>query len=506
MNRSINPRHILLPALAAALLAGAAACNKKSAATGISEYETATSVAVSKMTLKSDSKILSNLDSVFFSIDLNHGVIFNADSLPKGTDVSRLIPVITYSGEVTEATLTFDKDGEQKVSDYKSNPSDSIDFSHPVRLSLKAGDTGVAAQYIIKVNVHRNDPDSLIWDDLAVGRVPSRMADPRSQKTVAWRGRTATLVEESDGSYTWATTADLYAGQWSKSVSALPSAVRVRTMRAAGDAVYVLAEDGSLLESSDGLQWSLTGQTWAETVGAYGSVLLGIAGTPGSLRHVAWPAGAVAETPLEDGFPVSGFSAFGLVENRWASQPTGLMTGGRLADGALTAATWAFDGDSWARLDLTAQPPVEGAVVVPYLFYRPTNTSWVQREFDCWLLLGGRLADGSLNDKVYMTLNNGVNWAEAPQLMQLPPFMRPGWQADGVIAVSQRQADLADAWVAAANPALRPWMRIAYETDGYQIRWEAPYLYLVGGLDASGAMSDQIWRGVLARLNYAPLL
>ena len=51
-------------------------------------------VAVTRFYLKADSKVMNNLDSVFFSIDLENGVIFNADSLPKGTKISTLIPLL----------------------------------------------------------------------------------------------------------------------------------------------------------------------------------------------------------------------------------------------------------------------------------------------------------------------------------------------------------------------------------------------------------------------------
>ncbi|MDE7409414.1 MAG: hypothetical protein K2N09_05265, partial [Muribaculaceae bacterium] len=54
------------------------------------------SVAVTKFSLKSKKGSNVKLDSVFFSIDLNRGVIFNADSLPVGTDVTKLVPVIGY--------------------------------------------------------------------------------------------------------------------------------------------------------------------------------------------------------------------------------------------------------------------------------------------------------------------------------------------------------------------------------------------------------------------------
>ena len=52
------------------------------------EYVASQSVQVSGFRLASNDSVLANLDSVFFSIDLDRGLIYNADSLPVGTNVS----------------------------------------------------------------------------------------------------------------------------------------------------------------------------------------------------------------------------------------------------------------------------------------------------------------------------------------------------------------------------------------------------------------------------------
>ena len=71
MNKDLIVRHILPLTLTATMLGGAASCNKDSGSS-ITEYETAVSVAVTKFTLTADTKVMDNLDQVFFSIDLTH--------------------------------------------------------------------------------------------------------------------------------------------------------------------------------------------------------------------------------------------------------------------------------------------------------------------------------------------------------------------------------------------------------------------------------------------------
>ena len=126
----------LLIAIATTLITSA--CNSNSSD---DPYAISSDVTVLGFSLKKDISILSGIDSVFFSIDLQKGLIFNADSLPKGTDITRLIPIISYPSTVMSATITM-SDGSYKTGsiDYKNNPSDSIDFSGKVILTLIAQD------------------------------------------------------------------------------------------------------------------------------------------------------------------------------------------------------------------------------------------------------------------------------------------------------------------------------------------------------------------------------
>ena len=85
--------------------------------------------------LSEDDSVLKNLDTVFFSIDLNKGLIFNGDSAPYGTRTNKLVPRIRMLEGVSVANLieTSEK-GEETIHDYLTNPDDTIDFTRPVRL------------------------------------------------------------------------------------------------------------------------------------------------------------------------------------------------------------------------------------------------------------------------------------------------------------------------------------------------------------------------------------
>ena len=77
-----------------------AACNKKSDLEAFTEQST---LAVTDFSLKADTKN-PGLDSAYFAIDLDHGVIYNPDSLRPGTPINKIIPSISFSSDAVSYT------------------------------------------------------------------------------------------------------------------------------------------------------------------------------------------------------------------------------------------------------------------------------------------------------------------------------------------------------------------------------------------------------------------
>ncbi|MBP1542002.1 MAG: hypothetical protein ILA25_07515 [Prevotella sp.] len=85
--------------------------------------------------------------------------IENADSLPKGTDVKRVVCNITTRNN---GLVVIQDVGSDTLRYY--NASDSIDFSQTRRFVVMPSDGSTSnTQYDIKVNVHREKGDSLQW-------------------------------------------------------------------------------------------------------------------------------------------------------------------------------------------------------------------------------------------------------------------------------------------------------------------------------------------------------
>lgn len=391
------------------------------------------------------------------------------------------------------------------VVDFKKSPNDSIDFSGKVRLTLATEDNQLSKTYDIKVNVHKMVADSLMWDKNAFLPLPSMSAAPRDQRTVLLNNKVVTLISEDDATTTLATSTDLPGNAWSLSTLSLPFTPAIRSLTARGQELFILDTDGNLYSSADAETWTPCGVKWTTIVGAFGDRLLGINEIDGAYYHDTYPRSAgfiMTEIPAD--FPTEGLSEFHSFTSKWATEPIGLFTGGRSGD-TLSGETWAYDGATWAKISNSPLPAAEGIMMVPYFNYRQTATSWIQTEFSILLAIGGRLADGSLNRDVYLSYDNGVNWLKAQSLLQLPDYVPSVAYADALIRTSPMNADLNAMWQtrSSRNPATVK--RIQYFTDGTDISWECPYIYMFGGVDASARLNDRIWRAVLARLTFAPL-
>lgn len=501
--KTVKHYSILSTSGIAAILIGAgifSSCNKDS---DTEIYQAPVNLAVTAFSLKADSDN-PGLDSAYFAIDLDHGVIFNADSLRKGTRVDKIVANITFSSTVSEAVIEMTggttREGEI---DYKANPTDSIDFTGDVVLRVKADNNSIGTSYRIKVNVHNTDTDSLYWDQTARTALPSRLGDPRRQKTVRADKLIISLIEEKDGTYTYASSDNPEEYVWSKRETTFPFVPDISTLTSTGDRLWILADDGSLhMADNEMSSWTDTGQIWSYMIGDYVGSVIGLRNSEGATVFAQYPAGDMAVREIPADFPVDGTSNFVTIANKWTSSPVAFFTGGIMADGTYSDITWAFDGSEWVKLGKGGLPALEGASVIPYYNYRPSSDGKSMIEYDVWMLLGGRRSDGSFNRTVYISYNNGVNWATGASSLQLPDDIPAMIEVDNIVSNHRMSANLSDAWKKTARSP----RRITVETEGDRVIWECPYIYLFGGYAPDGTLYDTVWQGVLTRLTFTPII
>ena len=495
-----------------------AACNEKTEDKDADTYYTLpTDVAITGYSLNANTKVLKGLDSVYFSIDLDKAVVFNADSLPKGTDVTKIVPKISYSSYISSAVIEMTGGKVRTGSvDYKKQPGDSIDFSGRVTITLTST-SGNSRAYELKLNVHQTEPDSLSWGKTALSALPSRSAAPLAQRTVQNGDKVVCMLQEADGSYTVAETDNPASNQWQKTAVSLPFTPRVRTLTACAGYLYMLGEEWLYVSADNGKNWNKTSGGYYNIVGAYDSSLLVIDyGTPSGLYMVRFdvqPDGSLKYVDsdyigeeLAD-FPVEDFTNLYCYQSKWMQSPLAVLAGGVTQEGKVSDKVWGYDGNSWVVLSSGQLPALRGATLIPYYSYLKPSGVWMYNEYSTLLLAGGMDSEGKLNKDLYLSYNNGVGFSKGSELMQLPSFIPGMWDMDNVVSsVSMQQSVLPQGWTQMPDAELKPWFRVQTTLDGTTVKWECPYIYLFGGRDADGKLYDTVWRGVINRLTFSPII
>lgn len=495
---------LALSLAATALLGSLVACNSDSI-----DYDTtlSSSALVTSFSFSEDANVVANLDSVFFSIDLANAKIFNADSLPYGTKINKLVPVISVNSASAIELKVKRANGTDTTYNYIENSTDTIDFSNgPVNLRVVALDGVTEMNYQVKVNVHTIPSDTLAWTLLEENNYPTSFSTLDRQRT-AQTSSGVYCLSEYDAQYCIAT-AENPQGNWQYTTPQFGFTPDITSFNGTDDALYILDTDGNLYTSADGRTWSSLGVKWNYIYGNYGTKLLGCRKDGGKWYHTAYPA--EQETELSANFPVSGTSqpinyTFEMSVSHQLS-----ITGGRLADGTVCPYTWGYDGTTWAKLSKYNFPyATENLAIVPYFVTSFSYSTWIATKESVLLALGGNRADGTLNDTVYVSPDFGMHWAKADTLMQLPPSVPTRTRAQAFVYKRTLTARSA-AWAPVYN----------FENPNYIIKvnnnatsrattaiteWECPYIYWFGGEDANGKTYKTVYRGVVNRLTFKPL-
>lgn len=178
-----------------------------------------------------------------FTIDQLKREIYNVDSLPVGSDTiidKILIDTLTVTGWVTSG-----------LNDTLFNTSDSVDLREPIKLKVHAADGVTVREYTIKVNVHKQDPDSLIWREMAA--LP---ASPVSGK------QKSVILKEELFVYTSSTTA--YRSslstpaslQWSLINVELPEGAKLNSIVSFNNQLFITTTSGEAFYSDNGISWT----------------------------------------------------------------------------------------------------------------------------------------------------------------------------------------------------------------------------------------------------------
>lgn len=472
-------------------------CNKDKDDDDTYSYSSSTQTTLIKaFGLQADDDVLASLDSVHFTVDYDRGLIYNADSLPVGTDISALKVTVEFMNTVSSAifTITGAKELPDTTIEYTSSMTSSLDFTGKTLFTVTSADKSQVKEYDIKVLVHKVNPDSLSWPQSWRRDLPGCGNNTVAHKVVKM-GETYCALAFDGNQCDLLTASHPGQGTWLKTSLSLPFTPRVSTLMATDDALYMLADDGTLYSSANGQDWNSCGVTWHSLLGAYEGRVLGVMAGDDGYYHDEYPRPqGFNVSKVEQGFPVSGSSNMIHADNEWTLSQQAMLVGGIDADGTLLNAVWGYDGSSWGRINSsnsTTLPALSGATLFPYYTFRTLSGVRRYAKQLTWYLMGGKRADGSLNRRIYLSTSQGINWAEGDSTMCQASYMPRFYGAQAMVANETCTVD-------AAN--LMPRRVAALVTS-----WECPYIYLFGGYNEQGELLPNMWRGVYIRLSNYPL-
>ena len=93
------------------------------------------------------------------TIDHRAGLIENRDSLPYGSDLSAVLVTISFDGNM----VSYREKGTDALW-LTYNSADSLNLTKPLELNVLSNDGQSSRIYTFKVNVHRQEGDSLYWE------------------------------------------------------------------------------------------------------------------------------------------------------------------------------------------------------------------------------------------------------------------------------------------------------------------------------------------------------
>jgi hypothetical protein len=211
--------------------------------------------------------------------------------------------------------------------------------------------------------------------------------------------------------------------------------------------------------------------------------------------HDEYPRSAdFTATPIEAGFPVSHSSDMIQTDNTWTISQQAMIVGGYDANGQLLRDVWGFDGHHWGKINnihTRTLPALADATLFPYYTYKALSGVRRYALQETWFVMGGRLADGTLNGKVYLSNTQGITWSQADSTMAMPSEMPKFYGA---------QAFVNEETLSASGPSYAPGRVSSAVTT-----WECPFLYLMGGYNDQGDLLPYTWRGVYNRMTNYPV-
>ena len=218
---------------------------------------------ISSVILGNVKRKVQNTNVTFSAVDYEMTInqrtnnIENRDSLPYGSQLSRVIATIHFDG----STLAYREKGSN--SEWTSyNATDSLDLTKPLELFLTSNDNQSSRIYTLKVNVHQQEGDSLFWKQC--DNNVAELTDMTDMKAFVLNNKLFVLGQKTSGITLAERSSTEAEGEWTETpVTDLPATTDIQTLRQYEDMLYLSTSDGSIFSSADAKGWRQEGSTYS---------------------------------------------------------------------------------------------------------------------------------------------------------------------------------------------------------------------------------------------------
>ena len=188
------------------------------------------------------------------TINLRDNTIENRDSLPYGSLLDRVLATISFDG----STLAYrTKGSDEGWTAY--NATDSLDLTKPLELYLTSNDNQSSRTYTLKVNVHKQEGDSLYWKQCE--KEVEALNGMSEKKAFTLNDKLFVLGQKGSGTVLAERSSIEAQGSWEETATDLPATADLQTLRQQEDKFYISTTDGKILTSTDAKEWQQVGTT-----------------------------------------------------------------------------------------------------------------------------------------------------------------------------------------------------------------------------------------------------
>ncbi len=362
-------------------------------------------------------------DEFKFVVDQKAKEIYNIDSLTYGTRVNKVVSTLSCYG----TPYRYD---EALGSYVYFNTTDSVDFTSPVNVCIKSTDGTYDNFYTIKLNVHRVNPDLMVWEQYA----DNVLNDIRPVKMFEHEGNMYLFgTDVADNAVVAVTPAD-GVPVWSAFAASVPQGSDLSSLQLFNGKFYLLAS-GDVYVSEDAIVWSLAsgGNSLVSlfAVSDNGTKMWGASSS--NLFYTTDGENFVQAESLSSDFPLYGCSFVSSSLSTNASICRTMLVGFADKEQAGDVQVWSrlSNNDEWYKYEFGNNkyncPPLKGLAVLGY--------------DDAMYALGGAATvDGeeiASFERFYISRDNGVVWKPCTDYAVSLPATLKGSDAAFATAVSQ---------------------------------------------------------------------